>query len=95
VAVWWVGDAMGILLVAPFLLASSRGGPFHAGLFLATRAGADGAAGRHGARDLRVFQNRLRLEYLVLPLIMTIAWRFRLRGAAPAALIASGSPSGQ
>jgi signal transduction histidine kinase len=37
-----------------------------------------------------VFQNGLRLEYLVFPLIMVAAWRFRLRGAAPAALIASG-----
>jgi len=37
-----------------------------------------------------VFQNRLRLEYVVFPLIMLAAFRFRLRGAAPAALIASG-----
>src|SRR6202035_3922670 len=37
-----------------------------------------------------LFTNRLRLEYLVLPLIMATAWRFHLRGAAPAALIASG-----
>jgi signal transduction histidine kinase len=37
-----------------------------------------------------LFQNRLRLEYLVFPLVMLAAWRFRLRGAAPAALIASG-----
>src|SRR5207253_10851452 len=33
---------------------------------------------------------RLRLEYLAFPLIMLAAFRFRLRGAAPAALIASG-----
>jgi signal transduction histidine kinase len=37
-----------------------------------------------------LFQNDLRLEYLVFPLIMLAAWRFRLRGAAPAALVASG-----
>jgi signal transduction histidine kinase len=37
-----------------------------------------------------LFEDRLRLEYLVFPLIMVAAWRFRLRGAAPAALIASG-----
>jgi signal transduction histidine kinase len=39
---------------------------------------------------LALFQNRLRLEYLVFPLIMVAAWRYRLRGAAPAALFASG-----
>ncbi len=37
-----------------------------------------------------LFQSRLGLQYLVLPLIMVTAWRFRLRGAATAALIASG-----
>jgi len=26
-----------------------------------------------------LFQNRLRLEYLVFPLIIIAAWRFRLR----------------
>jgi signal transduction histidine kinase len=36
------------------------------------------------------FENQLRLEYLVLPLIVVAAIRFRLRGGAPAALIASG-----
>jgi signal transduction histidine kinase len=37
-----------------------------------------------------LFQNNLRLEYLVFPLLMLAAWRFHLRGAAPAALITSG-----
>src|SRR5438094_756268 len=37
-----------------------------------------------------LFESPLRLEYLVFPLIMVAAWRFRLRGATPAALIASG-----
>jgi len=37
-----------------------------------------------------LFQNSLRIEYLVFPLITLAAWRFRLRGAAPAALVASG-----
>ncbi|HEV2140599.1 MAG TPA: HAMP domain-containing sensor histidine kinase, partial [Candidatus Dormibacteraeota bacterium] len=35
------------------------------------------------------FLYQYRLEYLVLPLIAVAAWRFRLRGAAPAALVAS------
>src|SRR4029077_10192655 len=88
-AVWWAGDAMGVLLVAPFLLsllpnASSpaltlRSGVEFVGLLLVI-----------GLVTFALFQNQLRLEYLVFPLIMLAAWRFRLRGAAPAALIASG-----
>ena len=88
-AVWWTGDAMGVLLVAPFLLCLlSRG----------ALSGLRGAAGAQLAALLAataivaylLFQSELGIEYLVLPLIMLIAWRFRLRGAAPAALIASG-----
>jgi len=88
-AVWWTGDAMGVLLVAPFLLSfrPKAGQPeltwrerLELGALLATVAVA----------TFLVFQNRLRLEYLVFPVIMVAALRFRLRGAAPAALIASG-----
>src|SRR3984893_3280498 len=88
-AVWWAGDAMGILLVAPFLLSllaravpsplTRRQGMELAGLLLAT-----------AIVTYVLFQNPLRLEYLALPLIMVTAGRFRLPGAAPAALIASG-----
>ena len=87
-AVWWTGDAMGVLLVAPFLL-SLLALPrptftWRSGLELA------GLQAAIGVVTYLLFQNDLRLEYLVLPLIMLAAWRFRLRGAAPAALIASG-----
>src|SRR3984893_12852028 len=88
-AVWWAGDAMGVLLVAPFFLSvlarplepasSRRRGLELAGLLAAT-----------AIVTYVLFQNRLRLEYVALPLVMVTAWRFRLRGAAPAALIASG-----
>lgn len=87
-AVWWTGDAMGVLLVAPFLLSllafprprlNWRAGLEVGGLLAAT-----------AVLTYLLFLNDLRLEYLVLPLIMAAAWRFRLRGAAPAALIASG-----
>jgi signal transduction histidine kinase len=92
-AVWWTGDATGVLLVAPLLLSlwvqaptlpSPRGGGKYLGAELAGLLAATGIAA------LIVFQNRLGLQYLVLPIIMVTAWRFRLRGAAPAALIASG-----
>ena len=87
-AVWWTGDATGVLLVAPFLLSllafprptlNWRAGLEVGGLLAAT-----------AVVTYLLFLNGLRLEYLVLPLIMAAAWRFRLRGAAPAALIASG-----
>jgi signal transduction histidine kinase len=88
-AVWWTGDAMGVLLVAPFLLSLM---PNSAGPPLTLRSGAllAGLLAGIGLVTLALFQNRLRLEYLVFPLIMVAAWRFRLRGAAPAALVASG-----
>ncbi|TMC62326.1 MAG: hypothetical protein E6J16_11630 [Chloroflexota bacterium] len=90
-AVWWTGDAMGVLLVAPLLLSllvptlpSPTGGGKYRGAELA------GLLAATGIVTYVVFQNRAGLEYLVLPIIMVTAWRFRLRGAAPAALIASG-----
>lgn len=87
-AVWWTGDAMGVLLVAPFLLSLL---PNHD---LPRRTWRDtielevlllGTA----LAAYALFQSSLSLEYLVFPLIMVSAWRFRLRGAAPAALITS------
>ena len=88
-AVWWTGDAMGVLLVAPFLLGLLPGAT---GPPLTLRSGAELSALLLGIGlvTFALFQNRLRLEYLVFILIMVAAWRFRLRGAAPAALVASG-----
>src|SRR4029077_10659574 len=99
-AVWWTGDAMGVLLVAPVLLGvlaptlpslASGGGdrvPFgRRGVVYAELAGL--LAGT-GILSYIVFQNQLGLQYVVLPIIMVSAWRVRLRGSAPAALIASG-----
>ena len=88
-AVWWTGDAMGVLLVAPFLLSFL---PSSAGPRLTLRSAAllIGLLLGIGGVTFALFENRLRLEYLVFPLIMVAAWRFHLRGAAPAALMASG-----
>ncbi|HAF20789.1 MAG TPA: hypothetical protein DCK96_13740 [Chloroflexi bacterium] len=88
-AVWWTGDAMGVLLVAPFLLSLLPGS---SGPALTLRSGAvfAGLLGGIALATWALFQTRLHLEYLVFPLIMVAAWRFRLRGAAPAALMASG-----
>src|SRR6266853_1868039 len=88
-AVWWTGDAMGVLLVAPFILSllPKRRSPVPT---LRKSAELGGLLVGIGVLTFVLFQNRLRLEYLVFPMIMLAAWRFRLRGAAPAALIASG-----
>ena len=88
-AVWWAGDAMGVLLVAPLLLSilARRSAPALTSWRALELAG---LLATTAIVTYVLFQNRLRLEYLVLPLIMTTAWRFHLRGAAPAALIASG-----
>ena len=88
-AVWWTGDGMGVLLVAPFLLSLM---PSLAAPALNLRTGAELVLLLVGIGLVTyvLFEDRLRLEYLVFPLIMVAAWRFRLRGAAPAALIASG-----
>jgi signal transduction histidine kinase len=103
-AVWWTGDAMGVLLVAPLLLSvlvkaptlpsPAGGGGVHMGMTSPGGGGVylelSGLLAATGIVALVVFQNRLGLQYLVLPIIMVAAWRFRLRGAAPTALIASG-----
>lgn len=88
-AVWWTGDAMGVLLVAPFLL-SLRPRPGREELTWRELAELTLLLTGIGVLAYLLFQNELSLEYLVLPLIMVAAWRFRLRGAAPAALVASG-----
>lgn len=87
-AVWWAGDAMGVLLVAPFLLSfwPPRGARI---LNWAQRVELTVTMAATALVTYFLFQNQLRLEYLVLLLIAVAAWRFRLRGAAPAALIAS------
>ena len=88
-AVWWTGDAMGVLLVAPFLLCLlTRFRLSEIKLRWAAELAAVLAA--TGVVAYLLFQSQLGIEYLVIPLIVLAAWRFRLLGAAPAALIASG-----
>jgi signal transduction histidine kinase len=99
-AVWWTGDAMGVLLVAPLLLSAlvkaptlpspaSGGGKY---LALPWRRTLEliGLLAATGVVTYLLFQSRLGLQYVMLPLIMVTAWRFGLRGASMAALIASG-----
>src|ERR1700676_3641541 len=74
-AVWWTGDATGVLLVAPFLLSLLPSARFDAPTPRAT-AELVGLLVGIGLVTFVLFQNGLRLEYLVFPLIMLAAWRF-------------------
>jgi signal transduction histidine kinase len=87
-AVWWAGDAMGVLLVAPLLL-SLVPRPGHGQLGWRGRVELTALLAGIGLVTYFLFENQFRIEYLVLPLIAVAAWRFRLAGAAPAAFIAS------
>jgi diguanylate cyclase (GGDEF)-like protein len=88
-SVWWTGDAMGILIVVPFLLSlplvrNRLWGSWPArleslSLFLAL----------FGVGSW-VFRAHLGLEYLMFPFLAWAAWRFGKAGAAPAALLISG-----
>ena len=79
---------MGVLLVAPFLL-SLLPRPALPRLSWRRVAELGGLLAGTAIVTYLLFQSGLRLVYLVLPLIMATAWRFRQRGATPAALIAS------
>jgi serine phosphatase RsbU (regulator of sigma subunit)/integral membrane sensor domain MASE1 len=87
-AVWWTGDAMGVLTVAPFLLclplfrelpAWSPARWLEAVTILAVA----------GATITWAAHTELRSLYLLPPIVGWAAWRLQLRGAAPAALVVS------
>jgi integral membrane sensor domain MASE1 len=88
-SVWWTGDAMGVLVVTPFLLVIlthlgiPRGVPWHrwveaaclfAGTFLVT---------------VLPMTTSYELLFLVFPFLIWAAFRFQMVGAAPCALIVS------
>jgi PAS domain S-box-containing protein len=84
-AVWWTGDAMGILVVAPFLLSLMlfRTSPLSwkqwieaAVLFLVLTI-----------TTIIGVSTEIRPLFLVIPVLAWAAWRFQLRGSAPAALL--------
>jgi PAS domain S-box-containing protein len=85
-AVWWTGDAMGVLVVAPFLLV----------LFQKPWSGSLRERAELGALlllvatvSVLVMNTDLQLMFLVIPFLGWTAWRFQQRGAAPAALLAA------
>ena len=86
-SVWWTGDAMGVLIVAPLLLFLTVDRPLspppHRYLEAAIVACLLIAA------CFAAFSDEEHLMFLVLPIVGWIAWRFEQRGAAPAALFVS------
>ncbi|MFE0194042.1 MASE1 domain-containing protein [Streptomyces sp. NPDC058989] len=87
-AAWWVGDAMGVLVVTPLVLAlravrRPQGIPVH--------RWAEAAALLVAAVALSFMATRsqLSLLFLVFPLIVWAALRFQLAGAAPCVLLVS------
>jgi PAS domain S-box-containing protein len=87
-SVWWTGDAMGVLIVAPFLLTVRS---FRLGDWSWTRR-IEGAVLLVGlfAVSRFAFGSELPVLFLVFPLLGWAAWRFRQHGATAAALLASG-----
>jgi integral membrane sensor domain MASE1 len=87
-SVWWAGDAMGVLVVAPFLLVLRRvrwhpgSSPYRwveAGVLLASTA----------VVTLLVTRSNMDMLFFVSPFLIWAAFRFQLAGAAPCSLIVS------
>ena len=87
-AVWWTGDAMGVLVFAPvlLLLRSVRWGSPLFGGRVVEAVGLFLALALVGRFALWSEHHAL---YAVFPFLIWASWRFQLRGAAPAALIVS------
>jgi integral membrane sensor domain MASE1/anti-sigma regulatory factor (Ser/Thr protein kinase) len=91
-AVWFAGDATGILTVAPFLLAMRlfRTDPWHqrsqyveSAVLLVVVLGV----------GLLMVTTRVGLLFLLMPVVGWAAWRLQLRGSATAALVVSALAS--
>ncbi|MGH8737349.1 MAG: EAL domain-containing protein [Burkholderiales bacterium] len=88
---WWIGDTVGVLVVAPFLLAFGRhGGRPQGALRIAEAALLLLAAAALGAM---IFSNgllthaRTSLSFLLLPLVVWAGLRFEARGASATTLL--------
>ena len=83
---WWAGDAMGILVVAPFLLCLLTWNQVEPRLGLRRLPEALVMAALLLGASAFAMANTGQLLFLLPPLVGWIAWRFQLRGAAPAVL---------
>ncbi|GGX45594.1 MASE1 domain-containing protein [Streptomyces chartreusis] len=87
-SVWWTGDAMGVLVIAPLLLAARTLRRPHD---VPPLRWAEAAALLVGTTAASIVATRspLNLLFLVVPFLIWAAFRFQLQGAAPCALITS------
>jgi PAS domain S-box-containing protein len=88
-AVWWTGDAMGVLVVTPFLL-SLRTMRNVWPLPWSRRLEAVALFVILAVASVAVFRTALPIAFVVLPLVGWAAWRFQLIGAGPAGLVVVG-----
>jgi integral membrane sensor domain MASE1 len=88
-SVWWTGDAMGVLVVTPFLLLLRRARLPREAPALRWVEAAVLAAGMVLATLLATRTANTTLLFLPFPFLMWAAFRFGLAGAAPAALCVS------
>jgi PAS domain S-box-containing protein len=88
-AVWWTGDAMGVLVVAPFLLSLLRIRQYPK-LMWGERVEAALLFVSIVTLSLIVTRTDLSLLFVLLPFLGWAAWRFQQRGSAPAALVLAG-----
>ncbi|MGW4756655.1 MASE1 domain-containing protein [Streptomyces chartreusis] len=87
-SVWWTGDAMGVLVIAPLLLAARTLRRPHDVPLLRWAEAAALLAGTTAA-SIVATRSPLNLLFLVVPFLIWAAFRFQLQGAAPCALITS------
>jgi diguanylate cyclase (GGDEF)-like protein len=88
-SVWWAGDAMGVLIFAPFLLSLRRPS---GRLDKPWRRRTEAVALLAGTATIAhlVLRSDLKIEFLVFPALGLTAWRLGQRGAAMAALLTVG-----
>ena len=85
--VWWVGDALGNLVVAPVLLILARG-QVRVGSWRRTVEFLVGFAALVGVTDFAL-QDRFSYPYLIFPFVVWAAVRFSQMGAVSATLVVS------
>lgn len=89
-SVWWTGDAMGVLVIAPFLLTlRTAGRPRPLDVPVLRWAEEVALLGGTAAVTAVATHTSVNLLFLVVPFLVWAAFRFQLAGAAPCVLVAS------
>ncbi|GGZ88013.1 membrane protein [Streptomyces bluensis] len=87
-SVWWTGDAMGVLVIAPLLLVA-RHARWPRGVPVLRWAEAVALLGGTAAVTVVATRTSDNLLFIVIPFVIWAAFRFQLAGAAPCVLISS------